>query len=157
MSTQRPDPGSIYDELDRHFEAFSEDFESSLGLKFDIDAAELANVAQSYVYDLERYVKFHEVEIPDRARRGAYICKWLMRLRPVRHSIQLDGLQDSLATMAVLCNELFSLYVLSATLKIDLEVSLSPRMGTILLYSMRYRATSEDTFILLLAKLCLLT
>jgi len=75
MTDAPEDAGVIYDELLRHFDEFSEDMKLLLGLDLDLDLSQLANVAQSYDYDLGRYVNFHEVQIPDRARRGAYICK----------------------------------------------------------------------------------
>jgi len=57
--------------------------------------------------------------------------------------------------MLLLANELYAMFVLSATIKIDLEKALTARMGNILLYSLRYRASSEDSFILFLAHLFL--
>jgi hypothetical protein len=124
-------------------------------LDLELDPSQLANIAQSYVYDLGRYVKFHEVQIPDRARRGAYICKWVIKLKPIHHRMAIETLSPEQGEMLLLANELYAMYVLSATIKIDLEKKLAARMGNILLYSLRYRAASEDSFILFLAHLFL--
>jgi len=156
MTASSEDPGIIYEELGGHFSEFSDEFESLFGQRLQINAAQLGNVAQSYVFDLGRYVKFHELEIPDRARRGAYVCKWLMKLRPIYFDATITHLPEEIASMLLLANELFAMYVTSAITRVDLEKSLSERMGNILLYSLRYRSSSEDSFILFLAQLCLL-
>jgi hypothetical protein len=67
----------------------------------------------------------------------------------------IETLSPEQGEMLLLANELYAMYVLSATIKIDLEKKLAARMGNILLYSLRYRAASEDSFILFLAHLFL--
>jgi len=155
MSATVAEIEAIYNRLDRLFADFAEPYKGELSLEIGIDPIELGNVARSYAYDIHRYKDFHEIKIPDRARRGAYLCKWLMRLRPVVYSADVEQLSTERATMLLLVNELFAMYAISALMKIDFEQTLSTEMGNILLYSLRYRASSEDSFILFLAFLYL--
>jgi hypothetical protein len=146
--------GVAYDELNLLFDAFAQDFHSATGIRVDVEPRHLLNICESYVYDIYRYISFHELEIPDRARRAAYLCKWLMRFRPVFLISDVSKLSDEARTFALLANELFSMYAISGFLRLDLEAHLSARLFNIVLYSLRYRAHSEDAFILFFASVC---
>lgn len=153
-ATTEQDVTACYNELVAFFGAFAADFEVFTGLTLRLDDSGTYNLAQSYVYDLGRYTQFHEIEVPDRARRAAYICKWIMRFHPILVPYDVTELEERHGKFAMVANELFAIYVVSGLLKIELEASLSPRMFNMTLYSLRYRASSEDTFILFFAQLC---
>jgi hypothetical protein len=146
--------GEAYDEIENYFIGFAEEMRGSSGVAIDLDRGAFVNVCESYIYDLFRYSQFHEIEIPDRARRAAYACKWIMRFRPVfvlSTSISLDQRQRQLALIAT---ELFAMWVASAIMNYDLEQMTTPRMFNILMYTLRYRSQTEDAFILLFAHYC---
>jgi hypothetical protein len=76
-----------------------------------------------------------------------------MKLRPIHYTTQLSLVPKETGQMLILANELFAIYVLSGTMKIDFENTLSDKIMNTLLYSLRYRASSEDSLILFLAHL----
>jgi len=142
------DAAAIYQELDGFFDHFSDEFASAVGLKPIADHSAFWNIGQSQVYDLNRYAHFHELQIPDRARRAAYLVKWIQRLRPVRVEADITALPEERGKFALLVNEQFALYVASGILRIDLEQAFSAKMLNMILYTMRYRSPSEDSFLL---------
>ncbi|MDE2166082.1 MAG: hypothetical protein KGJ66_07070 [Alphaproteobacteria bacterium] len=149
MDEELGDVGAVYDELQNFFDDFQVEFRAATnGLTLHFDRPVITNVAQSYIYDLARYSKFHEIEIPDLARRAGYLAKWLLRLRPVRCDADVTAMPEEIGKLALTVNELFALYVVSGILRIDLEARLTPRTLNMVLYSFRYRATSEDAFFL---------
>lgn len=145
--------GEIYDEIDNLFGAFASDFKDSCGIEVDIDSDLILNVCESFAYDIVRYTAFHENVIPDRARRAAYLCKWLMRFRPTFVTSSLSNLPHRERQLGLLANELFCMYASSGLLRINLETTITDRLFNTLLYSLRYRAHSEDAFILFFAYL----
>lgn len=146
--------GEYYDKLAAYFGDFADDLRDTAGIVVDLTYHDLMNAAESLAFDLNRYKLFHEIDIPDRARSAAYICKWIMRFRPVALIQKLEELPKEKKQPALLINELYCLYVISGVLGIDFEGETTDRFSGIVLYSLRYRAHSEDTFILLLAKMC---
>lgn len=146
--------GLAYNEVADIFDVFAEELNTATGLVVDINYPDLMNVAESFAYDLARYRSFHEIKVPDRARRAAYMAKWIMRFRPVYLVGEVHELNESQKTRALILNEDFALYIASAFLDVDIEAELTDRMASILLYSFRYRSHSEDTFILYFAALC---
>ncbi len=145
--------GEFYDRLDALFDAFASDFKVSRDIDIDINSAFLLNVCESFVYDITRYSMFHENEIPDRARRASYLCKWLMRFRPAFVKTDISSRSNDDQKLALLVNELFCMYASSGILRVDLETKITGRLFNTLLYSLRYRAHSEDAFILFFAHL----
>ncbi len=139
---------AVYEELGGFFAQFSNDFDSAVGLKPRENDALFWNIAQSQVYDLNRYAHFHELDIPDRARRAAYLVKWIMRFRPIRVDADITSLPEEKGKFALLVNEQFALYVASGILQIDLEQRFSAKMLNMVLYTMRYPSASEDSFLL---------
>lgn len=145
--------GQKYDQLVDYFSDFAEELRETSRVPCDLDYGVLTNVCESYAFDLSRYSKFHELNAPDRARRAAYICKWIIRLRPVY--LIHDQLPDDKESkkFALMVNELFCLYVASGILGVDIEESATNRFVEILLYSLRYRLSSEDSLILLFSRM----
>ena len=144
--------GELYDELVDIFNLFAQWFKACVGSNIALEPPILMNVVQSYSYDLDRYRKFHEIEMSDTVRRAAYLAKWMMRFRPVR---VLEYSSSEVARQSELtADELFTMFVVSVYLQVDLEEVLSNRLMNIFIYSLRYRSHSEDTFILFFAHLC---
>lgn len=135
---------------------FAIKFEKGMGdengstILIDYDA--LWNLSRSYVDDVGRYAAYHETEVPDQARRCAYMVKWLMKFRPIVVMDIKDRKKEEIRTVALMANELFALMCVSGMMEFDWN-DISERMRTILLYSLRHRYNSEDTYILFFAQI----
>jgi hypothetical protein len=117
-----------------------------------IDYDALRNIARSYVDDVHRYATYHETQVPDRARRSAYLCKWLMKFRPIVVTEVNGNGSEEIRTVSLMANELFALACVSGLMEFDWN-GVSDRVRQILLYALRHRNNSEDTYILFFAQI----
>lgn len=144
-----------YTALGQLITKFSEHAADELdGLEIEVDDGALWNLAQSYVDDVNRYTAYHNAPIPDHARRCAYFCKWLMKLRPlvVRNPSAPPG--EELESSALMANEIFGAWCASNRMGIEWAEDLSQQMQDLFLYTLRHRLSSEDTYILFFAQIC---
>ena len=155
---------SVHSERAREIEAaydlvraFSVQFEQGMkdenGLEIYADKDGFWNLATSFVDDLRRYREYHETEMPDRARRAAYLAKWIMKFRPITAFESSADKRKEVRTFELMANEVFAMMCMSGVMMFDWD-NISDRMRVILLYSLRHRFNSEDTYILFLAQLC---
>jgi len=135
------------------FEDFSKELHDAFEIRTDVLYEELLNCAESFAYDIKRYKDFHEIGVPDSPRKASYISKWIMRLRPVYCLDEFKKTPKEHQRTFLLVNELFALHVISYYLDEDIESMMTDALINILLYSLRYRAHSEDTFLLFFARL----
>jgi hypothetical protein len=144
---------ATYDQLRAIVVKFNKDTGNENGLEIDVDFDALWNLCGSYTDDLIRYTAYHDAPIPDKARRCAYLCKWIMKFRPlvVIDSNAPDG--KEVRTYALMANEIFIQWCVSGILELD-WASISDRMQELFLYTLRHRYNSEDTYILFFAQLC---
>lgn len=131
---------------------FEVDMMQENGLDIRVDYGALFNLAMSYVDDITRYKAYHDTEVPDRARRSAYLCKWLMKFRPIVVLNPEAIKTEEINTFRLLANEIFAMYCISGLMEIDWS-DLSDKIRIITLYSLRHRYNSEDTYILFFALL----
>lgn len=149
------DAGSVFDELRQYLADFEEEMTArKINVDFHIDVYALFNACGSYVQDLYRYCEYHNIQVPDRARRAAYICKWMMRFRPLIAMEPAGETTDTDRDIALMINESFCAYLSGIRLDIKWDTDVSAKVFGILLYSFRYRSYMEDPFILLFAHLC---
>lgn len=145
---------AAYNELRRFVRQFSEDTaDENDGLELGVDFSALWNLSRSYVDDLNRYAAYHNAPIPDHARRCAFLCKWLMKFRPlvVRNPAAAPG--EDIETFGLMANEVFATWCAASLMEINWS-ELSETIRIIFLYSLRHRSNSEDTYILFFAQLC---
>jgi hypothetical protein len=134
------------------------EFEADLGdemegLEIGVDFPALWNLSRSYVDDLHRYAAYHNAPIPDHVRRCAYLCKWLMKFRPLLVRNPTAPKEEEIETFALMANEIFTARCTSNLMAVDWS-ELSPELMELFLYTLRHRSNSEDTFILFFAHLC---
>lgn len=131
---------------------FEKGMSEECGSTILIDYDGLWNLSRSYADDVGRYSAYHDTQVPDQARRCAYMCKWLMKFRPIVVMEVGDPGNEEVRTCELMANELFALVCVSGMMEFDWS-SVSPRIRTILLYSLRHRYNSEDTYILFFAQI----
>ena len=117
-----------------------------------IDYDAIWNLSRSYADDVGRYSAYHDTLLPDRPRRCAYMCKWLMKFRPIVVMERGQPGSEEIRTCELMANELFALACVSGMMAFDWS-GVSDRIRTILLYSLRHRYNSEDTYILFFAQI----
>jgi len=142
-----------YDLLRDCVVSYAREMETENALEILVDFAALWNAANSFVDDVARYQNYHKAPVPARARKAAYLCKWIMKFRPL---IVRDGDKsrtEEVQTFALMANELFAMYASGGVMLFDWK-ELTQKICVVLLYSLRHRYNSEDTYILFFAQLC---
>jgi len=145
---------AAYNELRRfttQFSQFVSDEEGGLELGVDRDA--LLNLSRSYIDDLRRYTTYHNAPIPDHARRCAYLCKWIMKFRPLVVRNPIAPTDREFESFAIMVNEIFATWCVSILMMVEWD-EISINIRELFLYSLRHRSNSEDTYILFFAQLC---
>lgn len=125
-----------------------------LGHALEVDTDALWNLSRSYADDIHRYKAYHGTEVPDEARRSAYLCKWIMKYRPLVVSNPMATEDKEIRTCALMTNELFAMLCASGIMQINWTDAISDKVRVILMYSLRHRLNSEDTYILFFAQIC---
>lgn len=144
---------ATYDLLLDLAERFEKSMDEENGLEIKVDSDALWNLARSYIDDVERYVAYHDTQAPDEARRSAYLCKWLMKFRPIVVMDPLAPPEEEIRTFQLMANEAFALWCVSGVMQFDWN-DVTEKIRHLLLYSLRHRYNSEDTYILFFAQLC---
>lgn len=143
-----------YHEIRQYAVEFQKAMSDENGLEIRIDTDALHNLAQSYADDVNRYSAYHHTVMPDRARRGAYLCKWLMKYRPLVVFNPGANPDEEVRTFSLMANEVFAMFCSSGLLEIDWATDVTNMIRQIMLYTLRHRNNSEDTYILFFAQLC---
>jgi hypothetical protein len=147
------DASEAYDLLRKYAIRFDKATEDENGLDLKVDFNALWNLAHSYTDDIKRYQSYHHAPIPARARRAAYLCKWIMKFRPLIVMNPIAVVEEEVQTFLLMANETFALWCASGEMEFDWS-NISDELRVVLLYSLRHRYNSEDTYILFFAKLC---
>lgn len=124
------------------------------GVEVLVDHDALWGLCRSYVDDIFRYRSYHDAPVPDPARKAAYLCKWLLKLRPVVVQNPSAAADQTYETFALMANEVFALWCVSGMLLVDIQTDIHVSVRELLLYTFRHRSSGEDTFILFFAQLC---
>lgn len=144
---------AAYNQLRDLAAKFNSETREESGLDISIDFGALWNLTRSYVDDVHRYSSYHDAPIPDKARRCAYLCKWLMKFRPLVVLNPSAPRDEEIQTFSLMANEIFTAWCVSALMTLDWS-EVSNEIRLLLLYSLRHRFNSEDTYILFFAHLC---
>jgi len=129
-----------FDTIMELYDGFIEDnpeIKDSVYLNKDL----LGLVIGSYFDDIYRYKLYSHTERADNHKQGAYIIKWISKIRPIQI------LPDREATKELLfINSSFAVFVGFSFLKLNVFDVIEPQLYKFFLYETQYREISAKTY-----------
>lgn len=105
----------------------------------------LTDACESTFIDLERHKDFHRLEIADRHKRGAFLFKWLSRIRPIT---LLAYKQGPGAGKAIHVNGWFALMAALGELNVDVHQFAYGKLSHHMIYTASYRDIHAESWAL---------
>jgi len=117
----------------RIYEKLQNKYEWSGRMYLNLDILRIA--VESYLHDLYRFSDYHGSEFADNHKRGAYIIKWISKLRPVHFFHD----QKNLSALEYLSNNILAVFAGLGHLQDVALVDVSDRYFDHLFYTSLYR------------------
>lgn len=105
----------------------------------------LTDACESTFIDLERHRDFHRLEIADRHKRGAFLFKWLAKIRPITLLTYQHG---SGAGKAIHVNGWFALMAALGELNANVYQFADSRLSQHMIYTATYRDIHAENWAL---------
>lgn len=102
----------------------------------------LTDACESTFIDLERYRDFHRLEIADRHKRGAFLFKWLAKIRPIT---LLAYQQGPGAGKAIHVNGWFALMAALGELNANVFQFSNSKLSQHMIYTVTYRDIQAES------------
>ncbi|MDR1417039.1 MAG: hypothetical protein LBJ57_06435 [Prevotellaceae bacterium] len=113
------------------------DIKSSVYLNNDL----LAIAVGSYFDDIYRYKMYSHSERADKHKQGAYIIKWLSKIRPIQVCMGAKATKEML-----FINSSFAVFVGFSFLGLNVFDAIEPHLYEHLLYEAQYRKISGKSY-----------
>jgi hypothetical protein len=107
-----------------------------------LNQALLTNLIYSYFYDIDRLKDFHGMERINEAKKGAYLMKWIVRVKPIYFDESEMPEDPELSALMACINEIYAIVMGLTYAGIDLAL-LDERFVEPLMYQMLYRTLDE--------------
>ena len=114
----------------------------------ELNTTVLHNVVASYFHDVDRHKSFHEIQRVDVTKQGAFIMKWLAKLRPIQFSCAAQDVTEDILYI----NEIFAVRAGLAFLQMSPD-ALPRTLYADLLYTLRNRQVDDRMLFIWLATL----